>query len=152
MPRDEDFEQFLESFQRTGFIVINPNFASLTSKTNFCSIFDKKNWFSKHTSSGSKKDSLVYCKLYVTVWCILLSLVGIISSLFTLLNERVELNYCWACTNLVYHLKISAFSPSLEFYLFKKIFQEISPRNFTKKSQNFLVRELWLSLRTRSGQ
>ena len=151
MPRDEDFEQFLESFQRTGFIVMKPNSASLTSKTKFAPL-SIKNRFSKHTSSGSKKDSLVYCKLYVTVWCILLSLVGIISSLFTLLNERVELNYCWACTNLVYHLKISAFSPSLEFYLFKKNFQEISPRNFTKKSQNFLVRELWLSLRTRSGQ
>ena len=119
MPRDEDFEQLLESFQRTGFIVMKPNFAPLSIKK----------WFSKHTSSGSKKDSLVYCKLYVTVWCILLSLVGIISSLFTLLNERVELNYCWACTNLVYHLKISAFSPSLEFYLFKKKFS----RNFTKK-------------------
>ena len=142
MPRDEDFEQFLESFQRTGFTVMKPNFTPLSIKTRF----------SKHTSGGSKKDSLVYCKLYVTVWCILLSLVGIISSLFTLLNERVELNYCWACTNLVYHLKISAFSPSLEFYLFKKNFQEISPRNFIKKSQNFLVRELWLSLRTRSGQ
>lgn len=48
MPRDEDFEQFLESFQRTGFIVMKPNFAPLTSKTNFCSIFDKKLVFEAH--------------------------------------------------------------------------------------------------------
>ena len=148
MPRDEDFEQFLESFQRTGFIV-NPILLHLHRKLTFDPL-SIKNRFSKHTLGGSKKDSLVYCKLYVTVWCILLSLVGIISSLFTLLNERVELNYCWACTNLVYHLKISAFSPSLEFYLFKKeIFKKFQQE---KKSQNFLVRELWLSLRTRSGQ
>ena len=35
MPRDEDLEQFLESFQRLGFTVMKPNFASLTSKINF---------------------------------------------------------------------------------------------------------------------
>ena len=32
MPRDEDFEQFLESFQRTGFTVMKPNFAPLSIK------------------------------------------------------------------------------------------------------------------------
>ena len=84
-----------------------------------------------------KRNPLIYCILYVTVWCILLSLVGIISSLFTLLNERVELNYCWACTNLVYHLKISAWSlhgrtPSLSICSKKNFsgnFHEISPKN-----------------------
>ena len=102
----------------------------------------------KRTSGGSKRNPLIYSILYVTVCCILVSLVGIISSLFTLLNERVELNYCWACTNLVYHLKISAWSllgrtPSLSIFQKKnflwKHFHEISP----KKSRNFLVRELY---------
>ena len=62
----------------------------------------------------------------------LLSLVSIISNLFTLLNERVELNYCWACANLVYHLKILAGGRLLLKYLFhpeifKKYHEEILP-------------------------
>ena len=73
MPRDEDFEQFLESFQRTGFIVMKPNFAPLTSKTNFCSIFDKKIGFRSTPKMDQKRTHsfIVNCMLQYGAFCCL---------------------------------------------------------------------------------